>query len=101
MTTNKKPPVPYAERLARESVKFGLRVGGSFLRHGPGLLRAGVFGLPLLLMGMAASHDSDEGVADDNDLGEVPPRTFLEVPVWDDPNYVQNEYHHTEWLDGR
>lgn len=28
MTTNKKPPVPYAARLARESVRFGLRVGG-------------------------------------------------------------------------
>lgn len=46
-----KKPVPYAERLARESVKFGLRVGGSLLRHGPGLFKAGLFGLPIALLG--------------------------------------------------
>jgi hypothetical protein len=28
MTTNSKQPVPYAAKLARESVKLGLRVGG-------------------------------------------------------------------------
>nr|WP_145550043.1 hypothetical protein [Variovorax boronicumulans] len=46
--------VPYAERLARESAKFGLRVGGSLLKHAPGLLGIGLAGLPLALLGMGS-----------------------------------------------
>jgi hypothetical protein len=54
--------VPYAERLARESVKFGLRMGRSLLKHAPGLLGIGLAGLPLALLGMGAesADDSDE-----------------------------------------
>lgn len=61
-----KKPVPYAERLARESVKFGLRVGGSLLRHGPGLLKAGLLGAPLLLLGIGGKSD---GTDDENASG--------------------------------
>ncbi len=60
MTTNTKRPVPYAERLARESVKFGLRVGGSLLRHTPGLLKIGILGLPLALLGASGNRDEEE-----------------------------------------
>lgn len=55
-----KKPVPYAERLARESVKFGLRVGGSFVRHGPGLLKAGLLGLPLAMLGGLSGSRRDD-----------------------------------------
>lgn len=56
-----KKPVPYAERLARESVKFGLRMGGSFLRHGPALLKAGLLGLPLAMLGGLGRGPRDDG----------------------------------------
>jgi hypothetical protein len=58
--------VPYAERLARESVKFGLRVGGSLLKHAPGLLGIGLAGLPLALLGMGGGNDNDPVGIDDS-----------------------------------
>jgi hypothetical protein len=60
MTSTRKPAVPYAERLARESVKFGLRVGRSFVRHGPGLLKAGILGLPLAMLGGLGGSRRDD-----------------------------------------
>ena len=56
--------VPYAQRLARESVKFGLRVGGSLFRHGPGLFAAGLVGLPFAILGLGRK-DEDEPVQPD------------------------------------
>lgn len=78
MTSTRKPAVPYAERLARESVKFGMRVGGSFLRHGPGLLKAAVFGVPVALLGMYG-RDRDDRESQD-DLDQVPADAY---EAWD------------------
>lgn len=63
MTTTRH--VPYAQRLARESVRFGLRVGGSLLKHAPGLLGIGLAGLPLAILGMGRSdHEEPAGIED-------------------------------------
>lgn len=53
--------VPYAQRLARESVKFGVRVGGTLLKHA-GL---GLLALPVAML-TGGSRDADEAVAGDN-----------------------------------
>lgn len=83
-----KKPVPYAERLARESVKFGLRMGGSLLRHGPGLLKAGLFGLPLAMFGMTSREESaDEftgtGISDQGDSA-----AGVRYDEFDQPDFV-------------
>ena len=85
MTTNTKRPVPYVARLARESAKFGVRVGGIV---GGAALSA-----------LWATFGRSIGGTDDGE--REPPRTALDVPVWDDPDYVHNAYNHDEWLDGR
>lgn len=58
MTSNKKPLVPYAARLARESVKLGLRVG---------LILGGTV---LTSLWSIASKDRDDG--HDQDTGLIP-----------------------------
>lgn len=75
-----KKPVPYAERLARESVKFGLRVGGTLLRHAPGLLKAAVIGLPLAMLGTATADRDAAGHDVDNELDHVPADAY---EAWD------------------
>lgn len=73
-----KKPVPYAERLARESVKFGLRVGGTLLRHAPGLLKTGIVGLPLAILGLARS---DRDVSEEQE--EVDRFPVDAIEAWD------------------
>ena len=85
MTTNKKPPVAYAARLARESVKLGLRVGGI------------VGGVALSAVWAACGRAMNGDARTDHESI----RTSLDVPVLDDPDYVHNAFNHDEWLEGR
>lgn len=64
--TNKTSHVPYAQRLARESVKFGVRVGGTLLKHA-GL---GLVALPLAMVGLGRK-DADEPPEDENIFNSV------------------------------
>ena len=64
--TRKTRHVPYAQRLARESLKFGLRVGGSLLKHTPGLLGLGIVGLPLAVLGMGGGDQEESAKSGDS-----------------------------------
>lgn len=98
MTSNKKPPVPYAERLARESVKFGLRLGGSLLRHTPGLLKIGVIGMPLVILGAGQRTASTDPEDDEDIFNAVTSEAGLIYDEHGEPHIVaQNElddYNH-------
>ena len=77
--------MPYAGRLVLEGAKLGLRVGG-------------------ILTGAALSalwSSGGRAVGGNDDEDRALPRTALDVPIWDDPDYVQNVYNYDEWLDGR
>lgn len=68
MTTNKKVPVPYAGRLARESVKFGLRVGGILGGVVGAAIWQGIKELPGTAVSRAIESTGEKGT----EAGETP-----------------------------
>lgn len=84
--TSKTSHVPYAQRLARESVKFGLRVGGTLLKHA-GL---GLVAFPFAMAGLGRK-DADETVDDEDIFNSVNSRAGLMYDEYDTPHMVPQD----------
>lgn len=84
--TSKTSHTPYAQRLARESVKFGLRVGGTLLKHA-GL---GLVAVPFAIAGLGRK-DADEAGEDEDIFNSVNSRAGLMYDEYDTPHIVPQD----------